>query len=106
MLLGLFLLTCDSPRQDELQCEEAAAHLDECCDDFDPTSLECVSSEGCDGDDGPDGDVSTGDGSTNDIYPDIDGRNAGCVIDRNCEELRSAGVCDRARRGQWDRLCP
>jgi hypothetical protein len=63
-------------RQDELDCEQAVAHLQECCPDFGTATIACVSSRGCD--------VSE---------PALSIQESQCVIDRACADLVASGLC-------------
>ena len=67
-------------REDELECEQAAAVLDECCPNFSPQGLNCSYSTGC--------------GST--TYPTLSIGESQCIQEMSCETLVAKGVCDRA----------
>jgi hypothetical protein len=69
-------------REDELTCEEAAAHLENCCPDFDATLLRCDYNAGC--------------GSTE--HPSIPIEEATCIRERSCARLIAARVCERAMK--------
>jgi hypothetical protein len=90
--LALIFACGDALRQDELDCEEAVAHLKECCPNFPTYRVSCVyQSNGCE---------SNG--------PDIDMAQSQCARDRSCSELVQAGVCERFE-GNWEYLpavCP
>jgi hypothetical protein len=76
-----WLFACgDAPRQDELDCEEAVAYLEECCPNFPSSRISCVYQEtsGCE---------STG--------PDISIAESRCVRQKSCSELVRAGICQR-----------
>src|SRR5688572_22243328 len=50
VLLGVFLCSLvvgPGFREDEVSCEEAVAHLDECCPDFDETPMNCTYGGDC-----------------------------------------------------------
>ncbi|HEY3450198.1 MAG TPA: hypothetical protein VGK67_27840 [Myxococcales bacterium] len=90
-LTALLALTCGI-REDELRCEEAVAHLADCCPGFDPTQIDCYYSTGC-----------------GTIYPVIDIQESRCVSGMKCEDLVAAGVCSRAQAARFDdgrRVCP
>ena len=90
-LLGLLALTCGI-REDELRCEEAVAHLIDCCPGFDATQMDCYYSTGC--------------GTT---YPVIDIQESRCVSGLKCAEVVAAGICSRAqvaRINDSQRVCP
>jgi hypothetical protein len=67
LVLLLALLSFGRPapqaaiREDEVECEEAVAHLTECCSGFDPTRIRCeyVAPQGCSGGSHPELDVET-----------------------------------------------
>lgn len=64
-------------REDEVQCEEAYAHLLECCDEF-SSSLRCYYSEpGCD----------------EATYPDLDVAESRAVQRMSCSEVRASDYC-------------
>jgi hypothetical protein len=85
-------MACDSDtddnqfREDVLSCEEAVAHLAECCPEVQPTNVECRyyyrRDEGCLGPD-----------TTTRIEPDLDLRESRCIRDLTCEGIRSRGLC-------------
>lgn len=77
-LLVAVLLACGI-RQDEFDCENAAAHLQECCPGFDATSIECTYSPYC-----------------TTTYPAIDVADSDCIRSESCEALIGSGVCGRA----------
>ena len=77
----------DGLRQDELDCEEAVSHLDECCPGFQATSrIQCMyDDQGC-------GNVTE---------PAIPEDVSSCIRNESCEELATAGgVCDRVTAAQ------
>jgi hypothetical protein len=71
-------------REDEVQCEEAVAHLEECCDNLDATSISCEYAEGCE---------------TN-TYPTLKPDESECVRAKSCSEIRSQGICERVLERQ------
>jgi hypothetical protein len=78
--LALFvgvLLACGI-RQDEFDCENAVAHLAECCPGFSPTTIECTYSPYC-----------------TTTYPEIDIADSDCIRNESCEDLVGTGVCGR-----------
>lgn len=91
-LTALLTLTCGI-REDELRCEEAVAHLVDCCPGFDPKKVDCYFvSGGCDV-----------------AYPVLDIQESRCISAMRCEEVVSAGICSRAQTAQPDdgrRACP
>lgn len=68
-------------RQDEFLCEEAHAHLTECCPGFHTESNVCEQADGC-----------GGDGS----YPALTPTESNCVREKSCAELVAQGICSRA----------
>lgn len=80
--LGLGAAVASSAiREDELQCEEAIAHVVSCCPGFAPEAVDCSRGEGCE--------VSEG--------PTLDAAEGRCVRARSCSELRDDGLCERER---------
>jgi hypothetical protein len=64
-------------REDEVQCEEALAHLLECCDEF-TSNLECYFSDpGCDPP----------------TYPDLDVAESRHVQSLSCSQIRATDYC-------------
>lgn len=67
-------------REDEVQCEEAYAHLLECCDEY-SSNLRCFYSQpGCDGA----------------TYPDLDVAESRAVQRMSCSEIRASEYCSFA----------
>jgi hypothetical protein len=66
-------------REDEVQCEEMAAHLADCCDNFDPQSIDCEYFEGC----------------MSDSYPSITVDESRCIREKSCKQVREQGICER-----------
>jgi hypothetical protein len=66
-------------REDELQCEEASAHLDNCCPHFDPTEVGCTH-----------GDLACGE---RDIRLTVD--ESQCLRSLDCEQIRERELCER-----------
>lgn len=81
-------------REDVISCEEAVAHLAECCPELRPSDVECRyyfrRDEGCLGPD-----------STTRIEPDIALRDSLCIRGLTCEGISSRGFCSY-RRGAPD----
>jgi hypothetical protein len=80
-LLVIVLLSAVGPaagfREDEVQCEEAFAHLLECCDEF-TSNLQCYfSDQGCD----------------SPTYPDLDVVESRHVQSLSCSEIRATDYC-------------
>ena len=86
-------MACDSDtddnqfREDVISCEEAVAHLEECCPEFRASNVECRyyfrRDEGCLGPD-----------STTRVVPDIPLGESRCIRDETCDGLRSKGLCN------------
>jgi hypothetical protein len=72
------LLACGI-RQDEFDCENAVAHLQQCCPGFDASAIDCTYSNYC----GP-------------VYPALSISQSDCIRGKSCETIRAAGVCERA----------
>ncbi|MBL8612803.1 MAG: hypothetical protein JNL38_36010 [Myxococcales bacterium] len=82
-LVGLY--ACAALRSDELLCEEAAAHLVECCPGIQVERLNCDHDEGGCG--------------TQQHQPDLRGDVAICLRDTACAQMtRPGGPCERARQ--------
>lgn len=97
MVLGIVaVMACDSDtddnqfREDVLSCEEAVAHLEECCPEFRPSNVECRyyfrRNESCVGPD-----------TTTRLDPDINLRESRCIRDLTCDGLASRGLCTYGR---------
>ena len=67
-------------RQDELDCEEAVAHLQDCCPDFANATIACVASSGCTPSD-----------------PALSIKESACVIARSCADVVATGLCESTR---------
>ena len=91
-LLALGSLTCGI-REDELRCEEAVAHLVDCCPGFDAKRVDCYfTPTGC---------------ST--TYPVIDIQESRCIEGLKCDQIVAAGICSRAQSAtpsDGARVCP
>lgn len=80
VVLLLLVPHCDGGlRQDELECQQAANQLAECCPGFDPTMLSCNYSDGC---------------TTS--YPALTVAESNCIENESCSQLRATNVCARA----------
>jgi len=77
MILAMAIPATQCLRQDEVQCEEAVAHMADCCDDFDRTVVDCSYSDYCG--------VS---------YPHLSPAESECILDQSCESLRSKNICN------------
>lgn len=76
---ALFAVGSGGIREDEFQCELAVAHLDACCEDFDPRAIRCTFDAGC--------------GNTD--FTALAPEESECVQSLECDELRTADVCGR-----------
>jgi len=91
-VLAAMTMTCGI-RDDELHCEEAAAHLRDCCPSFDVHSIDCYYAQ-------------TGCGT---IYPVITISESRCITSESCSALVQSGVCTRAQgvaQGHSTAVCP
>jgi len=66
--------------RDEFACEEAAAHLAECCDGFDARSIIC------------------GGGCGYQARPDLDQTRSDCILGASCDDLVASGSCASPKR--------
>ena len=66
-------------REDEVQCEEMAAHLAECCDNVDANAIDCEYFEGC----------------MSESYPSVTVDESRCIREKSCEQVREQGICER-----------
>ena len=82
----------DVIREDELECEEAVAHLEGCCDEFPSHVVSCQFIKGyCD---------------DPDIYPDLSIDVAECIQAMDCDALRARDLCARiANDPEMTRTC-
>lgn len=89
LVLGV---SCNGFREDELTCEQAVAHLMDCCPDtsFREVACEHVNAKGCD------------QSSTDEIFPDLRTDQARCVRAKSCDELRQS-LCRDVSAGSYDR---
>jgi hypothetical protein len=76
------MLACGGIREDEFDCEDAAAHLTLCCPDFMASGISCqyVAPVGCN-------DAS---------YPQLDVGTSKCILGTSCDSLRANGTCAAA----------
>lgn len=68
-------------REDELECEQAVAHLADCCPDLDPAEISCTYVEGCDSSELTTFSVSE----------------SQCIEDLGCDDIRARDLCARVR---------
>jgi hypothetical protein len=90
VLLGLGVRRAPVPglREDEVQCEEALAHLEACCGDAYDSNLSCKYVDN---------------GSCNrDTYPDLAAQESRVLEDDSCSVVVAAGYCDQ----QFDHTLP
>ena len=78
LVVGL-LLACGGIRQDEFICENAVAHLTDCCPGFSPSTIECHYDTSCLGT----------------TYPELDETQGECILGESCAALGANGVCAR-----------
>jgi hypothetical protein len=72
---------CDLDDRDEFECEQAVAHLSECCPGFRPGELACRNEQGC--------------GSETHAALDMD--ESSCLQEKTCDALVAEGLCGRAQ---------
>jgi hypothetical protein len=70
--------------ENELECEEALAHADDCCSDILTEDFVCRS-EGC-----------------GDVEPAFDLRESECIQDLDCDAMRDGGYCERIVARMYD----
>jgi hypothetical protein len=78
-------------REDEFDCEEAAAHLADCCPAFDAQKLNCEFAHGCE---------------SPDQHPGLSLAETRCIEAKSCSELVSSGVCERTKTRMPDVTLP
>lgn len=83
--LVLLAFACGEIRPDEVECEEAVAHLTHCCPDVDPRGFNCEYQTTC--------------GDT--LRPSFSIKTAQCIRNDTCEELAASGTCGRAKKGNF-----
>ena len=89
-------LTCNGIHDDELHCEEAIAHLQNCCPGLKQASISCRQNTSC-------GNASA--------RPQIPMEQSDCILARSCEDL-TRSTCARALAPTPDQmtgdllLCP
>lgn len=85
-------VSCNGFREDEITCEQAVAHLIDCCPDTSFLGLTCehINAKGCD------------QNATDEIFPDLRIDQARCVREKSCDELRPS-LCRDIAAGQYDR---
>jgi hypothetical protein len=81
LAVGVYAFLTAGPgfRRDEVECEEAALKIGECCDGLSVSQVNCDYSDGC-------GDP---------VYPDISPAESLCIRDAACSDLERNGVCER-----------
>jgi hypothetical protein len=81
-LAVVVIFSCKGIREDELACEDAVSHLQECCPAFTGSNIDCqYNAGGCD---------------TPTVYPELNVGTSACIRNETCDVLRSSGVCGRA----------
>ena len=79
----VLVFACGGIDDNELNCEEAVAHLQDCCPGFEPRRFRCEEETTC-----------------NTRTPDFFDRASDCIRELSCESLRSLGKCDAFLRIQ------
>lgn len=82
VLLGA-LVCCAGIREDELLCEEAMAHIGQCCPGLDVAAVDCTYTSGC--------------GTT---YPALTVTQSQCIDGMSCAALVSSDMCPNAQASQ------
>jgi hypothetical protein len=90
-LVGV-VLACTGLRDDELQCEDAVGHLEQCCPTYVPGNIVCLEPSDCE--------------DENRSYPLLSITDSTCIRGESCAELQSSGVCDRAKAFQSEYSFP
>ncbi|MFO0739133.1 MAG: hypothetical protein U0270_24765 [Labilithrix sp.] len=70
------VFACGGIDGNELHCEEAISHLEECCDGLDARRFQCDEEDAC-----------------GQRSPDFFDKASECIRDRSCEQLRAQGKC-------------
>lgn len=83
-VVGALAAGCESISRDSLRCEEAVAHVMECCPGLSRPPVECV-----------------GSGS----LPFVNFPNVECLIDSSCADMQARGVCAWASAPSG-KVCP
>jgi hypothetical protein len=87
--LGLSTMTCGA-NEDEIQCEEAVARLSSCCPTFDPYSVSCRITVGCNG---------------KLQSPMINITQSKCIQNLDCSAINANNVCGRVSSAA-SAVCP
>src|SRR5262245_41666869 len=69
--------------KEELDCEQAVAHLVSCCPGFDARSIVCEQPSGCGG-------------KANHV--DLDLGRSECILGASCEDLVASGACEQPKQ--------
>ena len=77
----LALGQCYGLREDELRCEEAVAHLIDCCPGFDRASVSCLYTTTC-----------------GVRYPELTIEESRCVAGAKCADILAGAICDRVAK--------
>jgi hypothetical protein len=72
-----FVFACGGIDPNELHCEEAVSHLEECCEGVDARRFQCDEEDAC-----------------GNRSPDFYDHASECIRDRSCEQLRAQGKCE------------
>jgi hypothetical protein len=82
ILLGA-LVCCAGIREDELLCEEAMAHIGQCCPGLDVGAVDCTYTSGC-----------------QTTYPALTVTQSQCIDGTSCPDLVSSDMCPNAQAAQ------
>ena len=80
MAVAVVWLGAGGIREDEFQCEQAVAHLHDCCPDLDPGAVSCSFSSSC--------------GAT--LFTTFSVEESQCIQDASCEAILRGHLCERA----------
>ena len=85
LFVSIMLMGARGVGERELDCEQAALRLEECCPDFDPTMIGCSYEWSCGG---------------SDRVPVVTSSESDCIRESSCDDLVAAGVCERVLERQ------
>jgi hypothetical protein len=90
VVLGIVInlgVSCNGFREDEVECEQAIAHVAECCPDFHAGEVDCTYTDHID----------CNDNVTGTEYPALSIDDSHCLQKKRCDELVTSGDCTRAQ---------
>lgn len=86
LLAGLVKLAVSCIADDEFLCDEATAHLEECCPELNPAPIDC------------DRDFKTCSGfkcNPHFTSTEINANASNCLLDKECDRIRASNICAR-----------